>query len=268
MLAGVFPAANSRRTIAIAIDVLPVIVALAASLVAVFSAGNDQPVLISLAAFLIVYGAGHVLARSLRGRSLGRFALGLRTVDDLTGDPVGVGRWFRGIRSGTWLRGTVTADLKRGRDPLEVARPTLAPSALSAAASLPTVSERRVATSVRAEDGPAEAVSIVLDSGERLDVTTTLLIGRAPENKDDDKHPAIAWPDLSRSLSKTHALLEWSGTVLWVTDLNSTNGSALLSPEGDRQLLVAGLRGAAAVGWTIELGDRTISVRPSTGATA
>ena len=269
MLAGVFPAANVRRNSAIAIDALPVVVGVAASIVLV--AGDsvtDQAVWLALGLFLFLYLTGHSLARTLRGRSLGRLTLGLRTVDDLTGDPVGFGRWLRGIRSKTWLRRMVTADLRRGRDPLEISRGSLAASALRAAASIPGISERTPAASVRSDDSPVAAVSIVLDSGERLEVSSSLLLGRAPENKDDDKHPAIAWPDLSRSLSKTHALLEWSGTVLWVTDLGSTNGSALIGPEGDRQLLVPGLRGAAAVGFTIELGDRSIEVRPSAAVVA
>ena len=109
----------------------------------------------------------------------------------------------------------------------------------------------------------SESIGVVLDSGSRLEVSTSLLIGRAPANKEGEEHPLFAWPDLSRSVSKSHALIEWSGTVLWVTDLHSSNGTTLVSPTGERQLLVPGLRGAATAGWTIELGERTLEVRPS-----
>jgi hypothetical protein len=74
------------------------------------------------------------------------------------------------------------------------------------------------------------------------------------------EHPALGLADLSRTLSKTHALLEWSGQVLWVTDLHSANGSVLISPDGERRPLVPGIRGAAAVGWTVQCGARSFTV--------
>jgi pSer/pThr/pTyr-binding forkhead associated (FHA) protein len=115
----------------------------------------------------------------------------------------------------------------------------------------------------------------VFDTGRRQVITTSLLIGRSPEsnsaraasvglaraapNKPDQ--PVLALADLSRTLSKTHALLEWSGSVLWVTDLHSANGSVLVSPGGERRPLVPGIRGPAAIGWTVECGSRSFTVR-------
>jgi hypothetical protein len=43
----------------------------------------------------------------------------------------------------------------------------------------------------------------------------------------------VPWSKQALSLGaliKPHALLEWSGSVLWVTDLYSANGSVLVSP--------------------------------------
>jgi pSer/pThr/pTyr-binding forkhead associated (FHA) protein len=101
-------------------------------------------------------------------------------------------------------------------------------------------------------------VAIVLDSGQRLVIERSLVIGRNPGS--GDGHPAHVWPDLSRSVSKRHALLEWSGSELWVTDLDSSTGTRLVSPTGQRQELVAGRRVAARVGTRIELGERSILV--------
>jgi hypothetical protein len=159
----------------------------------------------------------------------------------------------------------VTADLRRGRDPLDLARPPLDPAGLRAAAPAAPVAPSRGERADRLREvPPADSVSLVFDTGERLEVATTLLVGRAPVNPDGGTHPLLPLPDLSRTVSKTHALLEWSGSVLWVTDLGSSNGTALVSPDGERQLLLPGLRGAAAAGWAVELGDRRVTVRPST----
>jgi FHA domain len=116
----------------------------------------------------------------------------------------------------------------------------------------------------------SDAVAIVFDTGRRQMIHTSLLIGRSPEsNRAAEQRsgtpargevPALALADLSRTLSKTHALLEWSGSVLWVTDLHSANGSVLVSPDGERRPLVPGIRGPAAIGWTVECGSRSFSV--------
>ena len=111
---------------------------------------------------------------------------------------------------------------------------------------------------------PADAVLVIFDTGRRQLIKDTLLLGRSPENgrtADGRRdHPVLGLADLSRTLSKTHALLEWSGTVLWVTDLGSANGSVLISPDGERRPLVPGIRGPAAIGWTVQCGSRTFRV--------
>jgi hypothetical protein len=102
-------------------------------------------------------------------------------------------------------------------------------------------------------------------------INTSLLIGRSPESSralelrastagKTGELPVLALADLSRTLSKTHALLEWSGSVLWVTDLHSANGSVLISPDGERRPLVPGIRGPAAIGWAVECGNRSFTV--------
>ncbi|TFC24433.1 FHA domain-containing protein [Cryobacterium sp. TMT1-3] len=155
----------------------------------------------------------------------------------------------------------------------EVAREPVAQHPLDAPATLaapaapaaPAVPARAVQP---ADDGyapkPPEVamVSIVLDNDQTLQVASSLLMGRRPANRADGaQHPLFAWADLSRTLSKTHALLTWSGSLLWVTDLGSANGTTLVTPSGERMRLVAGTPTAAASGCTVELGDRTFGVR-------
>lgn len=256
LLAGVQLAAPSRRRLASAIDFLPVPILIAVAAFLLTRARESERADLALLALLalLVYGAAHLSWFTARGRSLGRAILHLRTVDDLTGEPSTARAAF--VPSPR----TLTADLRRGRDPLRS-------GAVATPVADPGPGERRegaasaAGRAVDVEESPL--VALILDSGERLEVQTSLLIGRSPVAEEGAEHPVFAWPDLSRSISKTHALFEWSGTVLWITDLASTNGTTLVAPDGARQPLVSGLRGAAAPGWSIRLGERTVDVHPS-----
>jgi hypothetical protein len=280
MLGGVARASAGRRNAALVVDVAPVLLVAVGAIVLAASALLTVGVAVILAIVIaLAYLAVELSALSTAGTSLGRTLLRLRTVDDLTGDPVGAGRLLTELVTARWGRRTVTSDLRLGRDPRSLAQPAVSPIALLVDHSqVPADARgRRTATPIE-EQGPAESVSILLDTGERLQFSGELLVGRVPENrasadrgasaKTESAPQLFAWPDLSRSLSKTHALLEWSGTVLWVTDLQSANGSVLVGPDGDRQPLVPGIRGAATVGWTVELGERSFAVRPASGGGA
>ena len=281
MLAGVARASTGRRNAAMAIDLAPVVVIAVGAVALATTVALSVGVAVILAVVIaLAYLAAELAALSSAGTSLGRLVLRLRTVDDLTGDPVSAGRMLHELVTARWGRRTVTSDLRSGRDPRSLAQPAINPTALLVDHSqLPADARSGRSTKSLQERRPADAVAIVLDTGERLQLSASLLVGRVPENraasdrssgdrandKADDARQLFAWPDLSRSLSKTHALLEWSGTVLWVTDLHSANGSVLVNPDGDRQPLVPGIRGAATVGWTVELGDRSFEVRPASG---
>jgi hypothetical protein len=255
LLAGVARSSAVRNCLAVLIDVLPLATAAAAAVLAGASGARQMLILIGLLTVVLV--AAQLLVFVHRGRTLGRLAFSLRTVDDLTGNPVGVPKIIAGFTSSHWMRRTVTADLRRGRDPLTLALPPLPESAIAEASR---VDSAVFATSGAGRAGTAtsDAVVIVFDTGRRQVISTSLLIGRSPESK--DQQPVLALADLSRTLSKTHALLEWSGSVLWVTDLHSANGSVLISPEGERRPLVPGIRGPAAIGWTVECGSRSFTV--------
>jgi hypothetical protein len=255
LLAGVSRSSAVRGYLALLIDVLPLVVAAVAAVVA--GASGAQQTLILIGLLTVVLVAAQLLIFVRRGRTLGRLTFSLRTVDDLTGNPVGVRKIIAGFTSSTWMRRTVTADLRRGRDPLTTA---LTPLPESAIAEASRVDSAIFATSGagRAGTPTSDVVVIVFDTGRRQVINTSLLIGRSPESK--DQQPVLALADLSRTLSKSHALLEWSGSVLWVTDLHSANGSVLVSPDGERRPLVPGIRGPAAIGWTVECGSRSFAI--------
>jgi hypothetical protein len=256
LLAGVARSSAVRGYLAVIIDLLP-LAATAAVAAAQLSSGAFVTALgIGFLGGLFLVGQAVLLVR--RGRTLGRLALNLRTVDDLTGNPFGVRKIVARLTTSPGTRRTVTADLSRGRDPLTPALPLLGESALAGGA--------RVDVAVFAASGSgttratrSDAVAVVFDTGRRQVISTSLLIGRSPEGKGEQ--PVLALADLSRTLSKTHALLEWSGSLLWVTDVHSANGSVLVSPDGERRPLVPGIRGPATIGWTVECGSRSFTVR-------
>lgn len=267
LLGGVSPAASNRRLLANAIDAVPVLaiaVLLLTLLPELRRLDRGAEAIVVAVLLVVAYWIIHAGMMATTGRSLGRYALKLRTVDDISGEPVPTRRALPRALAARFSRYTITADLRRGRDPLTLTRAPLPASS--------TPADQRISIDEVADDQSraaapepvhSESIGVVLDSGSRLEVATSLLIGRAPANKEGEEHPLFAWPDLSRSVSKSHALIEWSGTVLWVTDLHSSNGTTLVGPGGERQLLVPGLRGAATAGWTIELGERTLEVRPT-----
>jgi hypothetical protein len=268
LIAGVARANALRGYLAALIDALPLAVAAAVAVVAAASGAFGTVAWIGI--FSGVFLIGQLLLFVRRGRTLGRLVLSLRTVDDLTGNPVSVQKMLARFMPSHWIRRTVTANLTRGRDPLTLALSPLPASALA--------EDSRLDATVFAASGPAagvpatsDAVAIVFDTGRRQVIQTSLLIGRSPESSRVSEHrdgvrpageqPVLALADLSRTLSKTHALLEWSGSVLWVTDLHSANGSVLVSPDDERRPLVPGIRGPAAIGWRVECGNRFFTVR-------
>lgn len=60
-----------------------------------------------------------------------------------------------------------------------------------------------------------------------------LLLGRDPVAQ--QAHPAaepVRIHDVARSVSKTHAFVSWERGHVWVRDLHSTNGTAVVDDDG------------------------------------
>lgn len=272
-LTGVVRASLGRRYVADLVDLLPPLL-LAAVAIAVFITTTRQPIgwlLLGVAVAVALAELGWLLTT---GRSPGRLLVGLRTVDDLTGTPIRFARLRRQLAGAVRSR-SLTADLRHGRDPM---RPHPLPATLAGSmpeADQPTdqlageradtpvggfgVSPRRIAPRARFLTA-ASVVSIVLEDGSRRVLARPLVIGRDPDHGSRDRYDLLALPDLSRRLDKTHLLLERSESTVWVTDLDSATGTAIVGTDGVRIPLAAEVRSAVPIGSTIECGGRRLTV--------
>ncbi|WP_404442034.1 FHA domain-containing protein [Microbacterium marinum] len=224
---------------AVAVDlVVPAAVVVGAVLS--FSAGSvGLGVVLVLAAIVAVVVTCVVLART--GRTLGALVCGIRSVERETGTPSGM------LLLTDLLTGRLGSyDIRRGRDPI-------AP-ALAAFRFPPSATAHRPAHLM------APTVTVALDSGIRLNLAASLVIGRNPVAADAGTASQVfQWTDLSRTMSKSHAHLEWDGQQAWVTDLGSTNGSAIHDESGEHPL-VPYSRTPLPTGAVLSLGDRTLVV--------
>lgn len=236
------PARVGQRIGALVVDaLLPVAFAVIAVL---FGAGGHAGLawlfaLLALAAIVVAVG---MVART--GRSLGRIAAATRTVRRSTGAAAGAA-----LLPAFFTRELGTFDVHRGRDPFAPAlAPFEFPVLIPAAAAPAPDALRRLAPVVE------------LDSGQRFSLEVPLVLGRNPSAPADAPADEYRWADLSRTLSKSHARLEWDGRLVWVTDLGSTNGTVLRT-AGAPQPLLAFQRTPLPADATLELGDRVVAVR-------
>lgn len=261
-LTGVVRASLARRYLADLVD-LALPVALAAVAIVVFTTTPDHRLawlLLGVAVAVAVVELGWLLAT---GRSLGRLLAGLRTVDDLTGTPIRFARLRRQLTGAVRSR-LLTADLRTGRDPI---RPHPVPAQLGGSApearSDPAggfgAGVARGAGRVRFLTA-GSLVWIGFEDGSRWILNRPVVIGRDPDTDGQDGVDTLALPDLSRRLDKTHLLLERSESTVWVTDLDSATGTALVRTDGVRTPLAAEVRSAVPIGATIEAGGRRLVV--------
>ncbi|MCB5293925.1 RDD family protein [Arthrobacter sp. SO3] len=99
---------------------------------------------------------------------------------------------------------------------------------------------------------------IRLDDGRDIELDRTALIGRNPAgHPGEDSVQLIPVADPVRSISKTHLHLLAGNGGVWATDRNSTNGSAVTTPDGIRTALAAGEPTHVRPGSTVHFGDRS-----------
>lgn len=116
-------------------------------------------------------------------------------------------------------------------------------------------------TQLRSEVSEVRAVKLRFDDGQVHEVSGVVLIGRNPAGAADEAvDELIPFADMGRSVSKTHLHLTVDSSGVWVTDRNSTNGSAVTPRGGDRQRLEPGQPVLAAHGATVHFGDRHFTV--------
>ncbi len=174
-----------------------------------------------------------VLWRGILGSSFGHAALRLRSVDALTGVP---SFRFRGSRI-TVGRGTAA-------DPFTLrARPIVGASPASGAGY---------------RERSRSRLRLVVDDGSSYTIQHAALIGRDPTVPPDPRHTLIAIPDLSRTISKSHLLIEITDDELAVTDLKSSSGTMIL---GERTPLVPYVRTMVPWGAKLALGERHVTLQ-------
>ena len=93
-------------------------------------------------------------------------------------------------------------------------------------------------------------------------------IGRAPRAARPGEvlvvDPAVLTvTDVTRTVSKAHLAYEIDASGVWFTDLGSTNGSILTTPDGVTVELIAGAAVLAAYGSTVMIGDLSFALARS-----
>lgn len=102
---------------------------------------------------------------------------------------------------------------------------------------------------------------LVLDSGRHIQVDARSLVGRGAS-------PDPRWPDAvlvhvtdpTKTMSKTHTLVEADGDIIWFTDLDSTNGMSIARGGTEPRQLVSGVRESASAGDAVHLGQFVIRI--------
>lgn len=240
----------ARARLAVAVDVLLAVVPLlVVPLLSITRLPSGWAWTIAAIAVLGV-GCALFLDVTRTGRSVGRRLLDLRTVAAATLMPPSPRELLR--------RQVIDADLRAGRDPLR----------LVPAGSLPLEPATWDGWQQAAPSGTGGWI-LVLDNGQRIDVSQSTLIGRTPTNEPGEDHALVAIPDLTRSISRVHALVEPADDCLWLTDGGATNGTRAATPSASggtviERWLRPGERVAVRDGGLIHLGDRELRVTRST----
>ena len=112
-------------------------------------------------------------------------------------------------------------------------------------------------------ENPAAALPrawATLDSGQRIELSTVMVFGRDP-SLDSANERAVAVPDPTRSVSRTHLRLGVDEQGLWLEDANSANGTTIIGPDGRPSLATPGVKVRIASGTEVLIGDRRFTVR-------
>ncbi len=113
---------------------------------------------------------------------------------------------------------------------------------------------------------PPSVAELVFDSGRRVTVTTPLVIGRSPRQRDGLPAAAL-FPieDHSMSVSATHLVVGPHASGVWAEDVGSTNGSVVAHESGETQPLTPMVRVTVPFGSEIRFGERSLRVVAAAG---
>ncbi|WP_166845539.1 RDD family protein [Isoptericola sp. BMS4] len=126
--------------------------------------------------------------------------------------------------------------------------------------------------SVSSRRGPGDGsvparIVVEVDPDRRVPVDGRTLVGRNPQQDGGEPAAVLRLEDPTRSVSKTHLELSPTTGGLLVTDLGSTNGSAVIAPDGTVHELRPGAPVTVTGGWVLQAGARRLTVvGPDAGA--
>lgn len=284
---------------------------------AVSPAGPVASLVVGAVAGTVVTAAIVVIRASVTGRGPGGLLLGTRVVDIDDALPAGPATQLTRLRrgphrrvdaTGPWARatGTLTAALRRGREPLSPSLPPLGtafgPAAAAGvrpgSAALPDDGVRGPGAWPASADTTRRGGADVLGAGPAEPPPTGGFAAVPPpgptEAVPDDavvlrfdsgsvhwfhgtcvvgRNPeaeagiaTIAVPDLSRTLSKTHVALVQADGHVLVRDLGSTNGTSVVRSDASFEDLVPGTDLVVTAGTTVRIGDHAFVVDRVGGA--
>lgn len=150
-------------------------------------------------------------------------------------------------------------------EPDEIVTPTPTPTpvapltAAPPAAVLPSAVDdatTRVPRRVR----PQSSWALELPDGRRFTVGSPVFFGRDPVSDGNLSAQLVEVPESSRSVSKTHAVIQSSNGRITVTDLHSANGSVIVADNGHETECAPGVPALLRAGATVELGDYAIKL--------
>ncbi|WP_461104995.1 RDD family protein [Tessaracoccus terricola] len=171
---------------------------------------------------------------------------------------------------------TPPARVNQGWIPLPTPTSVIEPPRQTGSSDAPRVRQRdfggveedddgtRIAKPVGADDGARsgdEGWYVRLDDGREVELGVTLLLGRNPQKTqgDPDVHLVPAGGD-GRMISRTHVLIATDPRGVYVVDRGSTNGTALVTGNGELEPCPVGTQVRVREGQQVSYGNRWFTV--------
>lgn len=112
---------------------------------------------------------------------------------------------------------------------------------------------------VRSSDG---AWFLKLDDGREIDIDQVVLIGRNPSPRPDEEAIAtlVNAGEPSATISRTHLVVGVDERGAYVADRGSTNGTALVLPNGEFEPCPAGAQTRVREGQIVSFGERNLQI--------
>lgn len=129
----------------------------------------------------------------------------------------------------------------------------------------PAVAAGRVEQPVTPDAAPARRSGptgwiMVLDDGARHTLPARTLIGRSPSSPGGGTDYALVpVSDPAMQMSRTHLAVTIEGGHVWVADLDTSNGTEVVLPHGERRMLPPREQHRLDPGSRVVIGDRTFT---------